>query len=740
MIRRTFNRVLSAVLIVSCLTSNLHAQSSSTLPGADEEAGRILDETKLQESSIAKVYRARVLMEDYRNWAEAYELLRTVLQNEQQLDKVVRKKIKKAASILGSYAPSAWFRRTLNQRHMVRPFLEASYLLNEALMDWRVALNHSSDSEVVFVEGLVQSYLFPGFEAQGKVLYPKEGSYAFDIFALSAENIARARRDRSTAQDPALDPEADTGTGNRPGRNPRTPPRGGSSEGSGPGYVPPLVPPLGPPGSVPLEPDNPDFEARVYQANGFIDGVIDAGASLGEISEEVEKVIKAFKIRDRVTNRYLPQSLMMQALADPGSALFDPQMQAFLKGVRLELNLGESDDSMGQEDWEILKELLGEENIIREADGVRIRLSSLMSQERDGAQSGLELRLKQVKGTSRTVLYAITGVGGGDILWLRTLQAAVTIARDSAAIQAGLSGTAAGLRAASLAKVSLSAIFAALPKAAASINAVAAAAVGTRTGAMLKVLGWSLQRTVSLQNLAVKVGGRLSPHAAKVYRAVANNRYVQNGTVAGVLTFAVAAAQITVGVVQYRNAESADERHAIYVDTLARTGATLTYLLPVVGWGAAAVDVAHAFFGLPFETADVFRGWSWTVESATYWWLGTSRTEVELGSVEFELRVPRADVYLYRHSRWLKTKAEAEQAVVKLRAEFQETAINNLLLLYVAHRTFAQETDNVFGRKQEEYMRAFAKNRTSYRTTMDEILAQINTLPEAAEASVAANP
>jgi hypothetical protein len=714
-LRRIIQQVVSGSLIVAILLPGAaFAQSAPAPSSSGEEAARILDETRLQESSISKVYRARVLMEDYRNWAEAYELLRSVLQNEQHLDSVVRKKIKKAASALGSYVPSAWFQRALNQRHMVRPFLEASYLLNEALMDWRVPLNNSSDSEVPYVEDLIQSYFFPGFEGQGKVVYPKEGSYAFDVFALTAENIARARRERSDALDPS-----DLRTQPPGSRSPRSE----DENSGGPRAQPPIVP------AGALEPDNPAFEARVYRANGFVDEAIDAGVPVTEITKEVEKLIKSFKIRDRVKNRYLPQSMLMQALADPGSALFDPQMQAFLKGVRLQLELGESNDELGTDEWEMLKELLGEENIIQESDGVRIRLSSLVDESRPGAQSGLELRLKQIQGTNRSVLYALTGVGGGDILWLRTLQAAAALTRDTPAVYAGLRGTAIATRAAELGQISIAALLQALPKAAQGINALAAAGVGSNTGMILKGLGFTLQKAVSVQNFAVKVGGQLAPRAARIFRAVGQNRYVRNGTVAGVLTFAVAAAQITVGVVQYRASDDGDERHAIYIDTLARTGATLTYLLPVVGWGAAAVDVAHAFLGLPFETADAFRGWAWTVESATYWWMGTNRVDVELAGVENQLRVPRHDVYLYQYGRNLESQAEAEEAVLKLRGEFQDVAISNLLLLYVAHRTVATETSNAFGRKQEDYMRAFAKNRVTFGDTMRQIRSIAPTLP-----------
>jgi hypothetical protein len=52
----------------------------------------------------------------------------------------------------------------------------------------------------VYVESLIKSFLFPGFESVGKIIYPNPQSYSFDLYALTAENIAAARVDLPDAQ------------------------------------------------------------------------------------------------------------------------------------------------------------------------------------------------------------------------------------------------------------------------------------------------------------------------------------------------------------------------------------------------------------------------------------------------------------------------------------------------------------------------------------------------------------
>ena len=92
----------------------------------DSDPKSAINDTRMIESANSKIYRARVLLEDYRNWPEAYELLRTVIKNDDTLNKVAKKKLEKAARQVKYYLPSRWIRKKINGRHLIRPFLEAS--------------------------------------------------------------------------------------------------------------------------------------------------------------------------------------------------------------------------------------------------------------------------------------------------------------------------------------------------------------------------------------------------------------------------------------------------------------------------------------------------------------------------------------------------------------------------------------------------------------------------------------
>ncbi len=660
------------------------------------ESRAVLNNTSMLESSLSKVYRARVLLEDYRNWPESYELLRDVLKNDETLSKVARKKLENAAGQVRSYLPGRWFSRTFNGRHLLRPFLEASYLINEAIMDSRIALNTSSDSEVMFAEMLLKSYFFPGNEAQGQIEYPAYETYAFDLYALTAENIASARRERSDQA------ESDFPNKDESEQTPDTTALG-------------------------VDLDDRDLTRRYSLANGFISEIIDGGVAIAEITKEVQSLIKRYEVPNRVHNRYLPVAMLTQAIVDPGTALFDPQLQSFLKGVRLKVALGQS-DKPGNDDLMALKSLLGNKAIVEKDGETRIRLGYLIDKQRGNPflKSGLELSLQDVKGSGRTILYAISAVSGEEQMMIRTLQMAATIARDAdRAVKIG-SGVAASIPALgklqSLGSLSLAKLLAALPTAAKAVNEMARTANSGAIGAGLKSVAWALKGVVSLQNVGVKVTSTLSPKATQLLAAAKNNKYVKNGTATGVLTLVVAATQITVGVIEYRASDDQDRKDEIYVDTLSRVGATATYLLPVVGWAAAALDLGHAFLGVPVETADLFKGYSWAVGATTLWFMGTSETEVKMVEIEAGLNIARHDVFFRRwEKRTGDTIESCHDALTGLRAETQSLALSELSFLYIAHRSFAAKTNYEFGERIEQHFRSYLNNRKAAEETQKAI-------------------
>ncbi len=730
------------------------------------EATDVLDETTLHSTPIAKIYMARVLLENHENWAEAYELLRDVLKNHrEEMNSIVYKKIDRAAKQVARYLPETYIRQKVNARHLIRPFLEAQYLLNEALMDWRVALNNSSDSETVFVEKLLQSYFFPGFEDRGMIMYPDQTSYAFDIFALTPENVQRARRHTSTDKDPRQG-----GYNNRYPTSPSTGIPGGSGGGSpyiprppgvpgtNPTPVPPFVPPGGgssggtvgggtpvspwprPPGSGvgrgPVDWDNPAFNMKLYKANGFIDDALQSGVDLGDITEEVVRIIKQFKIDDRVTNRYLEQALMMQSIADPGSILFDPQLQEFLKGVRLTVYLGDMPANSANE-WDLLKDVLSEKLVTRDKEGnVRIKMSGLVGEQRPGTQEGLEIRLQQVQGGERQALYVISGIAGPDLLRLRLFMSMATIFRDWDKGTA-MARTAAGV----ISQTQTYIYLAKMGKLVIDFSKIGARDAGRVLMWMIRIVYYTIEAFPGIKPqsinqirellrtaaLTISRGGVekftkfyqwMNPRVQQTFNYVKNQKYIKNGAAANGLLVLALAAETFIIATQYKHAKNADEKYEVWQEGASRLGATLTYALPVVGMGAAIVDLAHNYLKLPFETADAFRAYRRGVENWAYkHYSGMNKMEFDLFDLQMSLNLPRNPFYIERYAKQVTTLEQARQNMVELDQQIQDISSRYLILLYVAHNRIAPTRQNIFGRKQEVYMTEFAGNYNSYTRT-----------------------
>jgi|GEM_PF-6376246 len=673
MTKRSAPFTLLILLVASFLgVPQVQAQDLNTDPRA------VLDSAPMIESSISKVYRARVLLEDYRNWPEAYELLRDVLKNDTTLSKVAIKKLDKAAYQIKTYLPGRWFARTFNGRHLLRPFLEASYLINEALMDSRVAL--------------LKSYFFPGNEALGSIEFPAYETYAFDLYALTPENIQAGRRARSD--------EAATPVNSAAVNSLAAAPIAAQPNTSPDKYLEDL-----------------DLTRHSSAANGFITEIIESGVAISEITEEVQDLIKRYQVPNRVQNRYQAMSMLLQAIVDPGTALFDPQLQSFLKGVRLKVALGQS-PNLGEEEIAALKDLLGNKAVFQKDGETRIRLGYLIEQQRNSpfSKSGLELSLQDVKGTGRSILFAVSAISGEEQMMLRTLQAAATIARDTdRAVKIG-STIASNMpllaKLQTLGSLSLDKLLAALPAAATAVNEMARVANATPIGAGLKTIAWALRGVVSLQSLGVKVTNTLSPKAMKLISRVKNSKYVKNGTATGVLTLVVVATQITVGVIEYRASEEEERKEEIYVDTLSRVGASVSYLLPVVGWAAAALDLGHAFLGVPVETADLFKGVHSLTGTATLWFIGTSEAELQMDVIESKLNIPRHAVFFTHWPERVEATVEsAHAALTGLRAEVQNLAFAEMTFIYVALRSFASEANYKYGERLESHHRSFLDNK-----------------------------
>lgn len=656
----------------------------------------IMDSAELYQSSVARLYRVRILLEDRQLWDEAYEILRDILKNDDTLNEVSRKKVKRASKIVLNYLPDRIGRRVFNGRHLVRPFIEAQYLINEAIMDARVALNSSSDSEVRFVESLLKSYLAPGFEGSIDIIYPEESTFSFDLYALTAENLSKAKRE---ASDDEIVTSPDEGTG-----------------------VPPPLPSPGP-GDGDQKPEEPidllrsssvisrlSMERRLmvesgklspqdlsFGGRGFIRDLIDAGVGIHEVSKEVEKLMEEFSIPDRKVNRYLNESLLLQAIAEPGSAILDPQIQDFVRNVRVKMLIDEATGMSPNEVTE-LRAAMGSA-MSQDADGsLRINMERLFAMERIGTHTTQELVMEQVSGSGRTALYVLSGIGGEDLMRLRGFQAAALLLKDAQRFE----------RAASV--VGQTQSFARIVETAGRFAHAAADLGKSASSPLIARLAGAGIRFVGA------VGGPITSGGGKIlgrgYHLVRDNPLVKNGTLFKALVIANVAVTVTVGAIEYSATTDEDRKYEIYVDAHSRVSATLAYLIPYVGWGLALVDLAHATTGFPYETADLVRG----LHRGTYaGWLyvlyGETPTSIEVKELKNQLGIPVMEAYLTRHVRNLTSVELCDSALISLAQDMQNITVRYLGFVYIAHRSFASTVSNRYGRELEIAEIDFAKQR-----------------------------
>jgi hypothetical protein len=503
------------------------------------------------------------------------------------------------------------------------------------------------------------------------------------------------------------------------------------------------------PGRGPVDWDNPAFNMQLYKANGFIDDALQSGIDLGDITEEVVRIMKQFKISDRVTNRYLEQSLLMQAIADPGSILFDPQLQEFLKGVRLSVYLGDVPANSASE-WDVLRDSLGTDLVARDKEGnVRIKMSGLVSKTRPGTEQGLEIRLSAVKGDDRQSLYVISSIAGPDLLRLRTFMALATMFRDW---DRGvvLAKTAAGV----ISQTQAYAYLAKMSKLVIDFSKIGAREASRVMMWVIRIAYYTIEslpgmKAASLVQirellrtaaLTISRGGVekftkffqwMSPRVQKTFNWVKNQKYIKDGSAAKGLIFMALAAETFIVAVEYKHAKDPDQKYEVWMDGGARIGATLTYALPVVGLGAALVDLSHSFLKLPFETADAFRAYRHGVENMAYnHYSGMNKMEFDLNELQLSLNLPRHNAYIERYSKNVQSVSSARQRIVELDQQIQDISARYLIHLYMAHRKIAPGRENTFGQKHEDYMREYAGNLLAYNRTKAELVNYLATTTE----------
>ena len=128
--------------------------------------------TSLFPSANSKIYVAQGLLHDDKSWDVAYEILRDIIKNDKTINKVSKKKVKKAARLIRDHNIEKPIFSIFNYaQYKSRPYVEAQMYLAEALMDSRLFLNQSYDTEVQFVEKLLKNFHEKTWRSGGEFVY-----------------------------------------------------------------------------------------------------------------------------------------------------------------------------------------------------------------------------------------------------------------------------------------------------------------------------------------------------------------------------------------------------------------------------------------------------------------------------------------------------------------------------------------------------------------------------------------
>src|SRR3989339_163211 len=335
-IKKSFVLFLSFLLITQSLLAapNNHAED---VTGVLSEVAA--EDISLYLSTNAKIYFAQYLLMDKKNWKVAYEILRDVIRNDQSLSDVVVNKIDKAADIIREYQ----FKKVVNSvmaiQYKQRPYVRASMLLSEALMDSRIDINVPNDTEIIFVEKLLKNYFSPGHPERVNIIYPSVEEYAFAQWALTDENLKKARIAPSNEKDGVINQLLESSKDRAitpviPGpQMPQTP--GGipqipvarkdgqkvqlqtGEEITIPGNTIPQFPRL----FVELKPEVLAAQSLANDSTRMIGPedikalgmIVDSGI---EVAENVAQLQQNYeKLRERVSNEYLNEAMLMQIIA-----------------------------------------------------------------------------------------------------------------------------------------------------------------------------------------------------------------------------------------------------------------------------------------------------------------------------------------------------------------------------------------------------------------------------------------
>lgn len=141
-------------------------------------------EKKIAKSAAAKLFWAAKWMETHDRWKDVSELLREL----QELD-LNNDHCRARINALKQYVDGESRRRKDDARLDTSSFLEARLVLMDCITEFRPRFNHSWSDEVRSVQAMIKTAIFPGHEPEGVIVFPEPHTYSFDLYGYTVRNI-----------------------------------------------------------------------------------------------------------------------------------------------------------------------------------------------------------------------------------------------------------------------------------------------------------------------------------------------------------------------------------------------------------------------------------------------------------------------------------------------------------------------------------------------------------------------
>lgn len=642
-------------------------------------------------SISAKLFWAAKLMETHKDWTKVSELLREVLEDRTAND-FVRSRVEQVKQ----YVDREPIRRKLQERLETHSFLEARLLLVECLQELRPRLNRSWDGEVRLAQNLIRSVVFPGDEDLGEIIFPAPSSYAFDLYGYTIQNIKSTlikpagekfealfpeflSEQKQIAQAPLLkEVSRDLGNAMTITRLSALRDRMRSyllSEGIKPDVMPSDWNP---------QRDGSGNDDIKFGQGSDTQQVVSAVVTAYNYVKDVVDGLK----NKRTLDEYEPLTLMMVALANPKLIDEDPQLKAFVSGLKLRYRLaidGEDGVKFEAHDYELVE-------LVNDA------LSP---------SSRTRLRLEVDGGTGRTALWLISSFNGDTESFLPELLTFKNIVRSVQTVRYLMPAAAVEW-------------IKGAPKNLPQFPGALGTWITRLTksdNVIYKVVGTPLKVAYDLsfgRKFVTKGAERTSLLVEKVLARPSLQKaysFVKTDTFLKIAVGVTAACDLAEGIIKYAANDNSDNNSKIVIHTGSEVFADLVYLTKYkrVVRGALILDIGHIFLDDVPSTAQVLE------KAGTLLWGGitkvsTGHTPDELSIIKIKklLQIGDDNTEALTLLDRFENSVEAAQSLEDLelaRAELHRAvglfAARRLTLHYAMLSTLNSQTNRELGRELE---------------------------------------